>query len=293
MVETDRSLRRRVFMGMAAGLCALLAGQPFAAPAFAKEWPTIRIATEGAFPPYNFTKPDGTLAGFEIDLANDLCRRMKAKCEIVAQNWDGILPGLTGGKYDAIIAGMSITPKRREVIDFSQPYVSSPTQLVTLKKTGLEALPGGDKRFNMTSDEAGSKAAIEAMKAPLKGKALGVQVSTIQADFATTYLKGVVDLRTYKTSDEVLLDLASGRIDAALLSATISRAAMDKPDGKDLVFTGPGFTGGPIGIGSAVGLRKTDADLVALFDRAIDEAKADGTLAKLSTQWFKLDLVPR
>ena len=286
MVETGR---RAVMAGLA--MCALIAGA--GQHAAAKDWPVIRIATEGAFPPYNFTKPDGSLAGFEIDLAQDLCRRIKARCEIVAQNWDGILPGLTGGKFDAIMAGMSITAKRREVINFSQPYISSPSQFTTLKGGGLEGLPGGGERFNLGRDEKGAQAAIDAMKARLKGKVLGVQVSTIQADFANAYFKGVVELRTYKTSDETLLDLASGRVDAALLSAAVVQAAMDKPEGRDFVFTGPGFTGGTIGIGSGIGIRKTDPDLVTLFDGAIDAAKADGTVARLSMQWFKLDLTPR
>lgn len=284
--------RWNVMLRLAVACCTLLAlcgGQPAAA----KDWPAIRIATEGAFPPYNFMKPDGTLAGFEIDLANDLCRRIKAKCDIVAQNWDGILPGLLGGKYDAIIAGMSITAKRKEVIDFTRPYVSSPSQLATLKGGGLEGLPGTGGRFNLTTDEAGARAAVDAMKTRLKGQTLGVQVSTIQADFANAYLKDVVDVRAYKTSDEVLLDLKSGRIDAALLSAAVVQAAIDKPDGQDIVFTGPGFSGGMIGVGSGIGIRKTDPDLVALFDGAIKDAIADGTLAKLSMQWFKLDLTPR
>ena len=277
--------RRRPLLALAA--IALLA-----APASAKEWTKLRIATEGAFPPYNFTKADGSLTGFEIDLAHELCRRMKVQCEVVAQNWDGILPGLTGGKYDAIMAAMSITPKRREVIDFSVPYVSSPTRLAVLKTSGLDALPGDGARFNL-NDDATARAAIDAMKAKLKGKVVGVQVSTIQSDFANTYLKGVIEVRTYKTTDESLLDLTSGRIDAVLASAANVQAAIDKPDGKDIVFTGPSFTGGSIGIGSGVGIRKTDPELVAMFDTAIKEAIADGTLAKLSTQWFKLDLTPR
>lgn len=287
-----RSFTGQAVFAAAAGLVALLAVSA-ALPAAAKEWTVVKIATEGAFPPYNFTKPDGTLAGFEIDLANELCRRMKVKCDIVAQNWDGIMPGLTGGKYDAIMAGMSITAKRREVIDFTRPYISSPSQLATLKGGGLEGLPGSGARFNLGSDEAGAKAAIEAMKARLKGKILGVQVSTIQADFAAAYLKGVVEVRTYKTSDEILLDLTAGRVDAALASAAVVQAAMDKPDGRDIVFTGPGFSGGTIGIGSGVGIRKTDPELVALFDGAINAVVADGTLARLSVQWFKLDLTPR
>lgn len=277
--------------GLAAGLCTMLAGLA-AQPAAAKDWTAVRIATEGGYPPYNFTKPDGTLAGFEIDLAHDLCRRMKVQCEIVAQNWDGILPGLTAGKYDAIMSGMSITPKRREVIDFAGPYVSSPTILSTLKGSGLENLPGANARINL-DDAAAARAATDALKPKLQGKVLGVQVSTIQADLANTYLNGVVEVRNYKTVDEMALDLAAGRIDAMLASAAVTQASMDKPDGRDLVFTGPSFDGGPIGVGSGVGIRKSDPDLVAMFNRAIGEAKADGTLARLSQQWFHLDLTPR
>ena len=178
--------------------------------------------------------------------------------------------GLTGGKYDAIIAGMSITAKRREVIDFTQPYVSSPSQFATLKGGGLEGLPGSGGRFDLGTAEAGAKAAIDAMKVRLKGKVLGVQGSTLQADFANISLKGVVEVRAYRSSDEVLLELSSGRADAALLSAAVVRAAMEKSGGQDLVLTGPGFSGG-----------------------TIKEATADGTLARLSMLWFKLALTSR
>src|ERR1700732_1456139 len=86
----------------------------------AKDWKKVVIATEGAYMPFNGHSPDGKLIGFEIDLGNNLCERMKITCEVVAQDWDGIIPGLTAGKYDAIMDGMSITAKRQEVIDFSR-----------------------------------------------------------------------------------------------------------------------------------------------------------------------------
>lgn len=264
----------------------------FAAQAQAKDWPKIKIATEGAFPPYNMHLADGKLAGFEIDLAADLCKRIKAECEVVAQDWDGILPGLNAGKYDAIMAAMSITPKRMEVIAFSAPYVSSPTMLATIKGGGLENLPGTGTRIDL-GDDAAARTAMEPLKAKLKGKAIGVQVSTIQADFLTTYFKGVADVRVYKTAEEFNLDLEAGRIDAILAAAANVKAAMDTPQGKDIVFTGPAFGGGPIGIGSGIGLRKTDPELKEMFDGAIKSAAADGTLAKLTTQWFKIDLTPR
>ena len=263
-----------------------------ALPVRAKEWTHVTIATEGAFPPYNFHKADGTLDGFEIDLAADLCARMKVKCDVVAQDWDGILPGLNAGKYDAIMAAMSITPKRMEVIAFSQPYVSSPTMLATMKGGGLENLPGTGTSINL-NDDAAARAAMEPLKAKLKGKVIGVQVSTIQADFLNTYFKGVADVRVYKTAEEFDLDLEAGRVDAILAAAANVKAAMDTPDGRDIVFTGPAFRGGLIGIGSGVGLRKSDPELKAMFDDAIKSAEADGTVAKLTTKWFKLDLTPR
>src|SRR5215217_8583821 len=95
------------------------------AAAQGKKWESVKIATEGAYAPYNFTGPGGKLEGFEIDLANDLCNRMKVKCEIVAQDWDGIIPALQAKKYDAIMAGMTITDKRKQVIDFAGPYADS------------------------------------------------------------------------------------------------------------------------------------------------------------------------
>ena len=276
-----------------AGLAAVMAaGLPGGAAAVAKEWPTIRIATEGAFPPYNFTKPDGTLAGFEIDFAHDLCRRMKATCEIVAQNWDGIMPGLTGGKYDAIMAAMAITPKRREVIDFTVPYISAPTRLATLKGGGLEGLPGTGDRFSL-NDAAASGQAIDAMKARLTGKVLGVQVSTIQAGFRGDVSEGggggpeLQDIGR----DPARPDGGPGGCDVGVGG---EHPGGDRQAGwGGYRVHGTGLWRGPLGIGSGIGIRKGDGALVALFDGAIKDAIADGTVARLSMQWFKLDLTPR
>src|SRR6476661_4279994 len=94
---------------------------------------TVKIATEGAYAPWNFTGAGGKLEGFEVDLANELCTRMKVKCEIVAQDWDGIIPALTAKKYDAIMAGMSITDERKKTIDFSNPYAAGPNGFLVAK----------------------------------------------------------------------------------------------------------------------------------------------------------------
>ena len=261
-----------------------------AAGAQAKTWTHVTIATEGAFPPYNMHAPDGALIGFEVDLAANLCPRVGLTCTFVAQDWDGIIPGLQAGKFDAIMSGMSITPKRLEVIAFSLPYANSPTTLAVMKGDPLANLPGTGQRVSL-DDAAATQAALDAIKPKLKGKTVAVQVATIQADFLNTYLKGDVDVRTYKTNEEQDLDVHAGRADAELGSLSFLNAAGEK-DG-DLVLTGPLFVGGLLGKGSAIGLRKDDADLEALFDRALREAAADGSLKALSLKWFHVDITPR
>lgn len=273
----------------------LLVGAGFAlAPGYAaaKEWTQVRIATEGAYPPYNFQGPDGKLAGYEIDLAADLCRRMKVQCEVVAQDWDGIIPGLAAGKYDAIMAGMSITPKRMEVLAFSVPYVNSPSSFATLKGSKLAGMPGVDTRV-ATTDEAARMTAVDALRARLKGTVVGVQISTVQAEFLQTYFKDVAEIRTYKTTEQHDLDLHAGRVDSVFAVSAYLRASQETPGGADMVFTGPQFAGGVLGIGTGVGLRKTDPELKAMFDEAIKASTADGTLKRLVLQWFKIDATPQ
>jgi octopine/nopaline transport system substrate-binding protein len=117
-------------------------------------------------------------------------------------------------------------------------------------------------------------------------------VGSIQGDLLNTYFKGVINLRTYKTADDYMLDLNAERIDAVLTSAALMKSMMDKPGGDQLAFTGPAFRGGMIGLGVGVGIRKTDPELKAMFDRAIEAAIADGTMKRLSLQWFHLDMSP-
>lgn len=258
-----------------------------------KKWDSIKIATEGAYAPWNFTAAGGKLDGFEIELANDLCKRMNAKCEIVAQDWDGIIPALQAGKYDAIMAGMSITDKRKEVIDFSAAYVNAANGLLVAKNSDLAKMPLTGKVFNLATQEAAAKTAIEEQKKALKGKTIGVQGSTTHANFATTHLKDAAEIREYKTTEQHDLDLSAGRIDAVLADQTALGATLAKPEFKDYVIAGPGFVGGILGNGVGVGLRKTDGALKAKFDEAIKAAIADGTVKKLSEKWFKVDITPQ
>ncbi|HYF53661.1 MAG TPA: transporter substrate-binding domain-containing protein [Salinarimonas sp.] len=277
-------------MGLGLVAAALAAGP---ATAQGKKWETVRIATEGAYEPWNFTAAGGQLQGFEIDLANDLCRRMGVKCEISAQDWDGIIPGLQAGKYDAIMAGMSITDERRKVIEFSSAYANAPNGLVVEKASPLARMPHTGERFDLGRDEAAALKAIEAVKPLLKGKTIGVQGSTTHASFAEKYFKGTAEIREYKSTEAHDLDLAAGRIDAILADSTTLQGTLKKPEFKGYVMVGPNFNGGILGWGVGAGLRKADGELKGLFDKAVAEAIADGTVKRLSEKWFGLDITPR
>jgi len=277
-------------LALAATAALGLASGATAASAQARK---VKIATEGAYAPWNFTNAAGKLEGFEIDLAADLCKRAGFDCEVVAQDWDGIIPSLAAKKYDAIMAGMNITDKRLEVINFTQAYASGPHGLMALKGAKFAApLPTG--KFNLTTGKAEADKAIEAIKAAVKGKIVGVQVSTTNANFVNEFLKGsVAEVREYKTTEQHDLDLAAGRIDFAFAAHSAFAATIDSPAGKDMEIVGPALNGGVLGRGVAVGLRKDDADLRDGFDKAIAAAKADGTIAALTKKWFKIDMTPQ
>jgi octopine/nopaline transport system substrate-binding protein len=270
-----------------------LLGSALAIGGAAAQEKTVKIATEGAYAPWNFTGAGGKLEGFEIDLANDLCARMKVKCEIVAQDWDGIIPSLTAKKYDAIMAGMSITDERKKTIDFAGPYANSPNGFLVAKNSDLAKMPGTGQAFNLGTQQAAAEKAINDLKPVLKGKTIGVQTSTIHSNFADKYLKGTVEIREYKTTEAHDLDLAAGRIDAVLADSTNIIGTLDKPEFKDYTMVGPSITGGLLGAGVGVGLRKGETELKKSFDDAIQAAIKDGTIKKLSEKWFKIDTTPR
>ena len=281
-------MTRRSVMG-AALTCSLLV---LAGAASAKDWKTVVIGMEGAYEPYNLTDPSGKIVGFEPDLAMDVCARIKVECKIIAQDWDGMIPGLQAGKFDVIMDGMSITDERKKQIDFSVPYASVPAALATAKASPLAKLAGAGKLVNFDKDKAAGAAAIKSLREALKGKTIGVQVSTTHATFVGDNLKDVATIKEYKTTDERDLDLKSGRIDAVLDDATEIVAMLGKDDAKDFTEFGPLMTGGDFGVGVGMGIRKSDADLTAKFDKAIKAAFADGSIKKYSLKWFKIDTTP-
>ena len=247
----------------------------------------IKIGTEGDYPPWNSKDASGKLIGFEVELAYTLCRYIGEQCVIVEQDWDGMIPALIMRKFDAIMAGMSITAERQKAISFSQGYADEVASLAVMKGSSLEGLdtPAG---INLTKPNAAAKKALKTLTAALAGKTVCVQTATIHQNFLDSGDVGKVNVRTYKTQDEVNLDLASGRCDAALAAAVAFSDYAEK-SGKPVVLTGPTFSGGAFGNGVGVGIRKDDTELLKKFNAAINQARKNGDISRIATKWFGFD----
>jgi octopine/nopaline transport system substrate-binding protein len=272
-----------------------LAALPFlAGVAFAEGVPArITIATEGAYPPWNFTNADGTLAGYEIELIDVLCARMKVECEVVSQEWNGIIPGLTAGKYDAIIASMGVTDERKAVIAFSAPYARAPNGFLTTGENALKDLSQAGVSFSLADAPADAEAALTALKEQLGGKVIGVQTGSTAASFAAEYFAGL-DVREYPSFEQLGLELTAGRLDVAIANVTAFKAVIDANAPGTLILTGPTFSGGVLGLGTTnVALRQGEDALRDAFDAAIAEINADGTNTALTEKWFGVDISAR
>jgi len=277
-------LRRHMLIALA--LTPLLAGA-----ASAGDLPDhITIATEGAYPPWNFSNADGTLGGYEIELTKVLCERMKIKCDLIAQEWNGIIPGLTVGKYDAILASMGVTEERKKAIGFSKPYAKAPNGFLTSGENALKDLPEAGQSFDLAKDPKASEVALAALKEKLSGKIIGVQTGSTAATFADEYFKGL-DVREYPSFEQLGLELTAGRIDLAVANVTAFKAVIDANPAGALVFTGPTFAGGVLGLGTInAALRPADDALRAAFDAAITDVNQDGTNKVLTEKWFGVDI---
>jgi len=220
----------------------------------------IRIGTEGAYPPFNMITKDGQVAGFDIDIAKALCDKMGAECSFVTQDWDGIIPGLLAGKYDAIIASMSITDERKKAVDFTDRYYSN--SLALIAKKGSKVDPKN-----------------------LSGLSVGAQRATIAADHAQKIEGAKVKL--YDTQENAYLDLASGRIDVLVT---------DRLPGYDWLKSKQGqgfqFVGDAIDIGDQIGIaiRKGNDKLRQRFNKALKEIRADGTYDKINAKYFPFSI---
>jgi polar amino acid transport system substrate-binding protein len=232
---------------LATSALALTAGMAFADG----HGKTIRMGTEGAYPPYNFINDAGEVDGYEREVGDELCLRAELTCEWVTNEWDSIIPNLTSGNYDTIIAGMSITDEREEVIDFTQNYIPP----------------------------AHSAYAAMSVDADLTGGVIAAQTSTIQAGYVAESGATLLEFATY---DETVAAVRNGEADAVFADKDALVPAVEE-DGSNLVFAGPDVQ---LGGGVGMGLRESDTELKAKFDAAIASMKADGTLNIAIKKWF-------
>ena len=252
---------------------------------------SIKIGTEGAYPPWNNLNTAGELEGAEIDFGNEACKRMNVDCEWVTQDWDGIIPALLNGKYDIIIAGMSITEERKEKVNFTTGYMTDGARFAVLKGSGLADLKvAGMEKVNLNNAGGKEQAAIGQLIAAMDGKTVCVQSSTIHQNFLEKHMAGAVEVRLYQAVDDHNLDLAAGRCDAILadVGSIIDFIASD--GGVDVAFTGPTFSGGVFGDGVGGAIRKEDADILEMWNKVIAEMLADGSLSEITKVHFGRDI---
>jgi len=222
---------------------------------------SIKVATEGAYPPFNAKDASGELVGFDVEIAKALCDEMKANCEIVAQDWDGIIPGLVAEKYDAIVASMSITDERKAMVDFTDRYYSNYLRLVVKKAGGVTS-----------ADD-------------LSGKTVGAQRATVAATWAEDKLGRGSTVKLYDTQTAAYSDLEAGRLDALLSDVYPAYDWLkDKPDYQ--------FVGDNIDIDDVIGIavRKGDDKLREAFNSALKAIRENGVYAKINEKYFPFDI---
>ena len=225
----------------------------------------IKIATEGAYFPWNYVDDSGKLVGFDVDIANALCKEMKADCEIIAQDWAGIIPGLLAKKYDVIVASMAMTEKRKKKVAFTRKYKDSISRFVAKKGAITDTTPDG-----------------------MSGKRIGVQKGTSQHNWleANGYGK-TAEIVLYDTTQGPELDLVSGRIDAMIGNEVTYFVKFFNKEGSDKFdYVGPQIKGGILGEGSGIALRKGEDALREKLNGAIEAILASGEYDDITKKYF-------
>jgi lysine-arginine-ornithine-binding protein len=250
-------------------LVAVLAVCWFGNASAAEAKKKLRIGTEGAYPPFNFTDNSGKVVGFDIDIAKALCKEAGVECEFKIQDWDGLIPGLMSKKFDAIVASMSITEERKQKVDFTNKYYQTPARFIVKKGAGITISKEG-----------------------LKGKTVGVQRATIHENFVRDMFGDAVTVKAYTTLDEADMDLVAGRLDLVVADATVMLGGFLTTDaGKDFEFVGPSYVDQKwFGEGVGIAVRKGDNELRQKLNKAIDVIRTNGDYQKINAKYFDFDV---
>jgi lysine/arginine/ornithine transport system substrate-binding protein len=266
MIHTFRALRASVGFRVLFAICAIAVLASTTALAQAQ---TLRIGTEGAYPPFEYRDASGTLKGLDIEVGNALCERMKVTCVFLPQDFDGLIPALKAGKIDLIISSLSMTADRAKVIDFTKPYYLSASQFVALKSSGI------------TDDPA-----------TLKGKTVAVQSGSIHQSYMEQALPDIAE-KVYNTVQEAELDLEAGRVDAMLADKLLMYDWVTKvgmPKGYD--YVGQPVVSPLVSAQVGIAVKKGNAALAQSLNGAIDQLLADPAYDKIVAGYFPFSIRP-
>ncbi len=252
-------------------IALLVATLCFSLPSFSHEHGhdkmKLKLGTEGAYAPFNSIDSSGKLVGFDIEIGEALCEAMNAECEWVTSSWEGIIPALIAKKFDALIASMSITDERKDKIDFTSKYYTSPVKFAQTKGAAYNITPEG-----------------------LDGKYVGVQAGTVTENFVTATFPDA-DIKAYKTQDEANLDFLAGRVDLVAADVFVMQDFLDSKEGAVAEAVGPDFDDKKyLGEGIGIGVRKEDTELRDKLTAAIAKIRADGTYQKINKKYFAFDI---
>lgn len=217
----------------------------------------LRIGTEGYYPPFNFVDSSGQLKGFDIDIALALCERLEVECRLVAQDWDGIIPALLAGKYDAIVASMSITGERKKVVSFTDKYYSNKVRFAAAKGGGFD--PGN-----------------------LAGKTVGTQRATIAASWLAKNAGGA-NIKLYDKQTDAYLDLSARRLDAIFADGLVLHEWLKTKAGAGFEMVGDSYE---LDEGIGIAVRKEDNVLRQRLNGALAAILADGTYVTINARYF-------
>lgn len=247
---------RILLTGLAAALA--LGGSAFA------QVTHVRMGTEGAFPPFNSIDENGKLVGFDIDIGNALCDAMHVRCDWVTSDWDGIIPALLDGKFDAIVASMSVTAERRKEIAFTNKYYTVPVRFIRRKGSGADP--------------------------KVQDIVVGVESSSVAEKLVRGKFPNA-EIKSYADQEQADLDLTAGRVDLVAGDAFVLLDFVDSEAGRDVEFVGPSYTDAKyLGAGVGIGVRKEDTTLLKMLNEAITQIRKDGTYKKINAKYFDFDV---